>query len=374
MKLNRDHLIAEQLAVQDRIRDSSALSLNPFNYGILPPLPQNRFGLDVRLTSDRFNTLSIRVSECRGITPGGQRIEISESNNIKLAETSCFLSAEINLNQTTGREYMIVISANPLERVPVGEHNPIENPPRNPFASESYFLNVLPVDDVAFSNNGFYHLTIGKLRIEGSSGILDENYIPPVVSVQSHPDLVELWQLAESKLSEMERNLVEIIQKIYLKKQTDDLPQTALEVAKAGRDFFSHAMFAYRQMFFFQSPVYFFGFFSDLARCLKNALDSREGSGKEQFLGYIRAWVIEISQAEFESLLEDMVNNRYDHMNIHRSVIPVQKFAKSVFSVFAKLADLDFIGDKKMKGPIDLPGMQASAQVSQQPIRKGPML
>lgn len=371
MKLNKDHFVSEQLAVQDRLRDTNALGLDPFSYGILPPLPNTRSGLDVKITSDRFNTLSVLVSECRGITPGGIRVEISESNRIQLRESVCNLSAEINLNQTRGKEHLIVISVNPLERSPIGETNPTENPPRNPYASEAYYLNVLPAEEVAMFQQGTYHLTIGKIRIEGTGVVLDEDYIPPAVSIRANPDLAELHQLAEKKLADVEAQAVEIIQKIYLKKQTEDLAQTAFLISSVTRDYLSSHLFALRQFMPHQAPVYFFNFFASLARNMKNALDSREGCGKESFLSYIRAWVIETNQAEFESILEDMVNIRYDHMDIFKSVAPMQRFAKMIFAVFSKLAELDFIGDKKRAGgPVDLPGMVAAMPER----KKGPML
>jgi hypothetical protein len=368
MKLNKDHFVSEQLAIQDRLRDSNAIGLGPFSFGILPPLPNTRSGLDVKITSDRFNTLSVVVSECRGITPGGIRVEISESNKIRLKESACNLSAEINLNQARGREHLIVISVNPLEKSPVGETNPTENPPRNPFSSDTYYLNVLPAEEVVMFQNGTYHLTIGKIRIEGTGVVLDDDFIPPAVNLLSHPDLTELHQIAEKKLIELEANVVEILQKIYLKKQTEDLAQSAFLVAAAVRDYLSNQMFGFRQILPQQAPIYFFNFFSSLARNIKNAMDSREGCGKEAFLSYIRAWVIETNQAEFESVLEDMINIRYDHHDIYKSVVPMQKFAKMIFAVFIKLAELDFIGAQKQRhGPVDLPGEKPKE-------RKGPML
>jgi len=78
--------------------------------------------------------------------------------------------------------------------------------------------------------------------------------------------------------------------------------------------------------------------------------------------------VIETNQAEFESVLEDMINIRYDHHDIYKSVVPMQKFAKMIFAVFIKLAELDFIGAQKQRhGPVDLPGEKPKE-------RKGPML
>lgn len=372
MKLSREHFVAEQNAITARLRDANALGLSPYLYGILPPLPNTRTGLDVKIISDRFNSLAIRVSECRGITPGGQRIEISESNQIAISGEDYFLEKEVNLNDNRIKEFLVVISVNPLQRTPVGLNNPEENPPRNPFASETYFLNVLPEEDVIMARDGLFHLTIGKLKVAGSTSSLDENYIPPVVSMSAHPDLNELVQIAEKKVSDFEDNVVQIIQKIFTKKQSDDLPQTALEVCRSVRDFLSQNMFALRTKFLHQSPVEFFEFFSSLSRTMKNAIDSREGSGKEQFLSYVRAWVIETSQAEFEYLLESMISNRYNHMDINQSVVAVQNFSKMIFSVFAKLAELDFIGDKKQRGPIDID--QRKVFETPAPQKRGPML
>lgn len=375
MKINREHFVSEQNASLARLRDVAALGLTPFNYGILPPLPNTRSGLDIQIVSDRINALTLRLTECRGITPGGQRVEISQSNQIALAGESYFLEEVINLNESRGRDFLVVVSVNPLKRVPLGDTNPEENPPRNPFITETMFLNVLPEDEVVMSRDGLYHLTIGKLQINGNSAVLDDNYIPPVTAMSASPDLVEMSYQAEKKLAEFEENVVTIIQKIFAKKQTDDLPQTALEVCREVRAYLSASMFAIRGTCLHLPPVTFFEFFGGLARTMKNALDSREGSGKEPFLSYIRAWVIETSQAEFEHLIDQMVANRYHHMDILKSVQAVQSFTRVVFSVFAKLAELDFLGDKKVKGPIDIDQSRTfQNQNAARPTVKKPML
>jgi hypothetical protein len=281
-------------------------------------------------------------------------VEISQSNQIALAGENYHLEEVLNLNESRGRDFLVVVSVNPLKRAAVGDTNPEENPPRNPYVSETYFLNVLPEDEVAMNRDGLFHLTIGKLQVSGNSASLDENYIPPVTAMSASPDLVEMAHLAEKKLADFEENVITIIQKIFVRKQSDDLPQTALEVCREVRAYLSASMFAMKGTFLHLPPVAFFEFFGGLSRTIKNALDSREGSGKEQFLSYIRAWVIETSQAEFEHLIDQMVVNRYNHMDIYKSVQSVQAFTRVIFSVFSKLAELDFLGDRKARGPIDI--------------------
>src|SRR3712207_3426957 len=78
MKISSQDFISLENALKDEIRDTQATRLHEFAYGLLPT---NHPEVDnyPRLVYDYVNNVLI-LKECRALMPGGQRIEITESN------------------------------------------------------------------------------------------------------------------------------------------------------------------------------------------------------------------------------------------------------------------------------------------------------
>ena len=107
MKITKDHFIHLENTLLDFIRDSNAIALNSYNYGILPAHPEARDGESLRykLVVDRNGLLKVDVYECRAVTPAGTRIEISANNSFTEQKQ---LTREINLKEIGATNFFVV--------------------------------------------------------------------------------------------------------------------------------------------------------------------------------------------------------------------------------------------------------------------------
>jgi hypothetical protein len=100
-------------------------------------------------------------------------------------------------------------------------------------------------------------------------------------------------------------------------------------------------------------PIFEFARLAGFARVIKNALEVRSGSGREEFINYLTEWdEFNLQQGEFEALLNDLVHMEYDHLDIQLSVEKAKRFITVLEQVFMKLAKLDYIGKREDPGII----------------------
>lgn len=82
---------------------------------------------------------------------------------------------------------------------------------------------------------------------------------------------------------------------------------------------------------------------------MKNTIDLRTGSGKEELMNYLSEWC-ELSQGELENMLSGLAGLRYEHNDINSNILPVIRFAKVTGKLFESLSNLEFIGKRKESG------------------------
>jgi len=104
-----------------------------------------------------------------------------------------------------------------------------------------------------------------------------------------------------------------------------------------------------RRTILYESPAELFVTISSLARVMKNTIDLRIGSGKDELMNYLSEWC-ELNQGELETLLTSVANLPYDHNNINDSIAPVIRFARVISRLFETLSNLEFIGKRKESG------------------------
>src|SRR5688572_1749419 len=100
MKISSRDFIAMENAVTDGLRDAQATRLNEYNYGLLPtnhPEADNY----PKLVYDYVNNQLV-LKECRALTPGGQRIEITEAKHERKKFPAQLPAASISV-QESGR-------------------------------------------------------------------------------------------------------------------------------------------------------------------------------------------------------------------------------------------------------------------------------
>src|SRR6201991_3579969 len=211
MKLSSAHFIATDQYNQDFVRDTRSLFLTNYNYGLLPPFTGQRSSFDMEVTEKATNHVEIKVRLFNAITAEGCRIDIDGTANYDNQLTYNHLFTENT--ETRSITYNILLSVNPFERVPTGNLDPQDNPPRYPDISRGYSIFLLPAAEMAPRATDNYYLTIGQLILTNGKITINNNFIPPSGSVVSHPALIRYYELFSTLMNDIQLSAFTIIDK-----------------------------------------------------------------------------------------------------------------------------------------------------------------
>jgi hypothetical protein len=347
MKVNKSHFIGLENASIDRIKDAIACGLNYNNYGLLPSINEKGNPLKIVMTVDNQKTLRVKVFECSAITPGGARIEIFENGTDIYGFAIPFPENTFDLS-VTGNEncVYVALSVDPFSRMPIGNADPAEEPPRYPNVTSSYHVHIIPEDQLSKKELGPYFLLIGKIRIVDQKPELLKEYIPPCTSVRGHSALVRFHAESDKFLGQLELDLLKILNKISEKEQSNILARVVAHLSENILYFLSTGILDFRWRIIDQPPLYMFEFIGRLARLIKNTIDSNSGEAKEELLNYFTDWC-NLKQGEFEKALIGTVNFQYEHTNSYNTLNVMMKFTEVIATLFNKLSILEYIGKKK---------------------------
>jgi hypothetical protein len=351
MKLNRAHFQQMEFALSDAVRDGVNMHMHSWNFGLLPGLQGPESGLSVNLNVDKAGLIRVRVDMCRAVTLAGARIELVNIPGQQLHASVGELNTEYNFLNANGKTLFVVLSVNPFERDFFGEPDPGEHPPRYPLTKPRYSIDVIPQDQ--FLEVGPFHVPIAKLEVQNNTVYPVNGYIPPSTTMAAHPMLHDLCDELDHFYSQMEIHVSTIVQKIYQKAQKKELAEMALYICEKMLQYIPTFIHEQRWMAFDQAPLLEFARLAGFARIMKNALEVRSGSGREEFINYLTEWdEFNLQQGEFEALLNDLVLMEYNHLDIQNSADKAGKFISVMNQVFMKLAKLDYIGKREDPGII----------------------
>jgi hypothetical protein len=343
MKLNKDAFIAQNHAHTFDLYNLISSTLSPIRYGILPV----EDGFDVQINTDNQNTLRVSVLSCKAVTIGGAYININATE--PNSHTDANPSISISLPGSVNEVYWVVLTLNPFDRMPFGNINPQENPPRFPFVKPVHSVQLIANHQLSQYAQNPYSLFIGKLVPAGGQLQVDAEYMPPCLSVNASQDLLGLHSELDSFLANLEQACAQIVQKIYKKSQQNELAELAQFVCDRLMLYISKALTDFRWLYIYDSPATMISEIVGLARALKNTIDLRTGSGKEELMNYLSEWS-QLNQGELETLLNNMAVLRYNHNDINDNVNSIIQFAKVIGKLFNTLSSLEFIGKKKESG------------------------
>lgn len=341
MKINKNHFLEVQNFVSDSIRDSVGIHTSMINYGLLPVAESIKMNLII----DNHKLLRIKVEECHAITPNGSRIDIGTSESLSLSIPYPEIVRELKENESA--VLLACISVNHFKRTPYGEPDPEENPPRYPYTHPEYSLNLIPEDELK-STIGFgaNYLTIGKILVNAGESKIDNNYIPPSISVSSHQKLQELYTEIDRFYGQIELYSVQIAQKIHSKKQSTDLAMMMERMSDKTLNYLGTEINRLRWMSPHTPPANMLLSVVALARVLKNFIDARSGAGKEELLNYFAEWC-NVSQGDFEVIFSETINTDYNHNQMDIVIAKITRFMKTLEDLFSILSRLDYIGKKR---------------------------
>lgn len=341
MKINKNHFLEVQNFVSDSVRDSVGIHTSMIDYGLLPVAEPIKMNLII----DNHKLLRIKVEECHAITPNGSRIDIGTSESLSLSIPYPETVRELKENESA--VLLACISVNHFKRTPYGEPDPEENPPRYPYTHPEYSLNLIPEDELKNTIGfGANYLTIGKILVNAGESKIDDNYIPPSISVSSHQKLQELYTEIDRFYGQIELYSVQIAQKIHSKKQSTDLAMMMERLSDKTLNYLGTEINRLRWMSPHTPPANMLLSVVALARVLKNFIDARSGAGKEELLNYFAEWC-NVSQGDFEVIFSETINTDYNHNQMDIVIAKITRFMKTLEDLFSILSRLDYIGKKR---------------------------
>lgn len=344
MKINKNHFITLQDNIEDLVRDARNLGVNELNYGLMSTHLTRPFQYSISI--DAHNELSVSIKLIKAVTPGGGRIEITDYTGE--------FNEKIELKDFDLKEnnYFLLLNVDPFQRIPTGEQNMEEVPPRFPNAMSRYYLTSVIESEVNQNNIGPLQFPLAKFKTSANSYEILTDYIPPSLTVNSHPTLITLFENYESFFKQMEFNAVQISQKIRFRNSTEDenlIANMVFEACEKILNYVAQNITKSKWVNFSMKPIEVLENTVSLARIIKNSFDSFSGDGKEMLFNYFSEWT-EISSGDYERLFSETINTKYKAYDIEPTVYQVNNFISKIDYLFNILNQLDYIGKKRDAG------------------------
>lgn len=350
MKINKNHFIEQDNAWTDTLQEMISLNLSPVRYGVLPSSAAGENTFNVKISLDNQDDLRVSVLNCHAVTPGGMRISIPAFSTKGQPDTGNIVSTIFPFSTAKNElAWWIYLFVHPFEKQPAGSPDLSENPPRLPFVLPTYTLEMISESNYREFANHPYGIPLGKVSVNGSDVKIEEEYLPPCFSIIAHPDLLSLHGELDKYFADIELYCSKIVQKIFIKKQQNEISELVMFLCDRVMLYLGQAITSMRWKMISEAPVEMFMSIATLARIMKNTIDLRIGSGKDELMNYLGEWC-ELKQGELETMLGRMANAGFNNNDINKSIQQVVIFVKITSRLFETLSKLEFIGKRKESG------------------------
>lgn len=341
MKIARRHFTEWENFIYDQIRDSLALGLTAFRYGIVPAQKP----LDVRIQCDFNQQIRVDLYNCQAISPNGCRIDYSQEE--PLTCTTSFPSLAETYSLQTGKPQLldVLLTVDPFERQPIGAPRLQESPPRHPFTRASYRLAVLPSGQVR-SGELDYQLVVARLRY--ADGVVEPvvDYLPACTSVRSLPRLQQWYQQFGKHLEALETHAYRILQKAGSKDQKNMLLSSTQLLAERLVFTLADISTRFAWLIGYEPPVQMIELLMRPVQIVRVVLTLLTGREREEFVGYLSEWV-DLPPGALENQLNATLQLDYQHTEVATLLTALDAFYNVLVNAFYKLSQLDFIGKRK---------------------------
>lgn len=369
MKINKTHFIDQDNACIDALQQVASLSLSPVSYGILPPSVTGEDVFNVRISYDNQNSLRVSILSCKAITPGGVIIDLPSPSTVVSSDSGNILTATFPFstanNEATSWIFLFV---HPFEKQAAGSPDLSENPPRFPIVLPTYSIELVSESDYRQFAHHPYAIPVGKVITNGNDVKVEDEYIPPCVSLHANADLVSLHGELDKYLADLEVYCSQIVQKIYKKNQQNEISELVMFLCDRVMLHLSQAITTMRFTALYEPPVVMFANISALARVMKNTIDMRIGSGKDVLMNYLTEWC-ELKQGELEGMLSNLANIGFIHNDANKNIQKIVTFVKVTIRLFQTLSKLEFIGKRKEGGAVSFVKEES---VNNEPVKPRP--
>jgi hypothetical protein len=343
MKINKNHFIDQDNAWTDALHDLTSLPLSPQRYGILPPSAAGEKTFSISASADSLDTVRVVVHFCQAVTPGGVRISLPDASN---AGNDKNKGLEGTFTVSPSREESIswiFLFVHPYDKQPAGSLDLAENPPRYPYLLPTYSMKVVSESEFRQYANHPYGIPIGRIVINGNKVKLDEYYIPPCCSIESHPDLAELHGKVSVFLVNMESWCTKIIQDFYRKEKPTEIFHLIMFLTDRMMLCLAQVITSMKWNNRYEPPARMFADISVLARVMINTIDLRIGSGKDTMVNFlVKVSKVKSEPGQFENMLKDLANDDFSNNQIDSSRQKLLTFMGITGPLFEALSTKDF--------------------------------
>ncbi|TDH28059.1 hypothetical protein EXU57_06240 [Segetibacter sp. 3557_3] len=344
MKISKDHFTRQDNAVQCQFHDVAALQLSAIRYGLLPSAGGANESFNVKIIADGHREVRVTVLSLDAITRGGARISIRSSNKHLQQESLSTWSFQVP-PAVTPTNFWIFLITNPFERVPFGEPDPADFPPRLPYVAPAYSVQMLSSNEYRQFANHPFALPIGRISADVNS-IAVQEYIPPCFSNAAHPDLTALHSDLDQFYAGLENSCLVILQNIYGKNQDNEVAKMVKDLCDKLLPFTAKTLNDLHWNALHDSPAAMLSTVTGFARIIKGTIDTRIGCGKEELMNYFSEWN-HLNPGNLEGLINEVVSIWYDNHNITEAIEKISTFLKVITTLFNTLTELEFIGKRR---------------------------
>ncbi len=343
MKISQKHFGAQEDCFLDTIRDSTSLGLNQFNYGLLP-IKESTAGHSIfEIYNSATNDVQLIIKQCHALTPAGYRIAISDLS-VNVNALSSFNNT--TSDKITEERFYILVSVNPFDRVPSGEFDPEETPPRHISSQPKYHIELVEASSLSNGRSGGNYIVAGRIIFKTGLVNADLTFIPPCTSIHSHPTLLYYYNEFSKKIAGIQQFALRIIQKNIFKNQNAALTESIKSLCNIMLHQFANSYFYYRNQVHHQPPINLVNIFAQLAHSLYNSIEIVDPKEKEEMLNYCYEWS-DVSPHLLLNHLSAVVEINYDHNSTGDYMLLIQSLLQHLYNITEKLSGLEYIGQHK---------------------------
>lgn len=215
VKLTKDHFFGNYYNMIESLYGSIEGQLTDYNYGIGRAFDNSNDNVEFDITGESLDTLCVRLKKCNGLTRGGIPIIFYEGLYGDYVPTATL--PDSNPLAIEDNVFLILVSINPYEMIPIGEPDPEVVPLHHPHVLPSIKMHIIPKSQTnkAFYNKNF--LIIGEIKSHGNAFAVNRQYIPPLQKSVYHDGLKSFI----NQLTHILHNIREDIRTIYSRNLSD---------------------------------------------------------------------------------------------------------------------------------------------------------
>lgn len=258
MRVSAKDFAATDRAWTDALRDVRSSLFQGLQFGLLPPSRDSSDTSEYpKLAFDASRSLLV-LQECRAITEGGYRIEITEDLQRQLQVPAQFPQVKVNHQESFDVYITVDLFA------PQGAGKRLNDaPPRFQYVCPFYELSVLPQSE-GVGLPGLNHLKIAEYKWSKNSFKRNNEYIPACMMIAAHPLLQERFSKAGGYVKTIHDNSVLLVRQ-YRSDPRPDVKDATLWVEKLVV-YVAQSLWTYSDLLANQSPLQGIVYFKDLAQ------------------------------------------------------------------------------------------------------------